>query len=87
MSSKILGGGGGGCEGGDRKLYHSTSNFLSAPDVKTGGCLGSERNGVRVGKVGESGPGPPERGKDKQSVPNKGRDKMGEDKKDQPSRT
>jgi hypothetical protein len=66
-------------------LSHSTSNFLSVPDMEMGGCLGSEGNGVSVGKGGESGPGPPERGKDKQSVPNKGRDNMGEDKKDHPS--
>ncbi len=59
---------------------------VSVPDVETGGCLVSEGNGVSVGKGGEGGPVPPERGKDKQSVPNKGRNNMGEDKKNQPSR-
>ncbi len=55
------------------------------PDEETGCCLGSEGNGVSVGKGGRGGPGPPERGKDKQSVPNKGRDSMGKDEEDQPS--
>ncbi len=31
---------------------------------------------------GKGGPGPPERGKDKQSVPNISRDKMGKDEED-----
>jgi hypothetical protein len=40
--------------------------------------LGSEGNGVSIGKGGRGQPGPPERGKDKQSVPNKGRDNNGQ---------
>ncbi len=39
------------------------------------------------GGRGEGGPSPPGGGKDKQSVPNKGRDNMGKDEEDQPSRT
>ncbi len=35
----------------------------------------------------EGGPGPPGGGEDKPSVPNNGRDDMGKDKRDQPSRT
>jgi hypothetical protein len=58
------------------------------PDVETGCCLGSEGNGVSgEGEGVEGEPGPPERGKDKQSVPNKGRENMGKDEEDQPSRT
>ncbi len=57
------------------------------PDEETGCCLGSEGNGVNVGKGGRGGPGPPERGIDKQSVPNKGRDNMGKDEEDQASQT
>ncbi len=59
----------------------------SVPDEKTGRCLGSEGNGVSTEKGGRGGPSPPERGKDKQSVPNKGRDNMGQDEEDQPGRT
>jgi hypothetical protein len=40
-----------------------------------------------VGEGSEGGPGPPERGKDKQSMPNKGRDNMGKDEEEQSSRT
>ncbi len=47
------------------------------PDVETGYCMGSEENGVCLGEGGKGGPGPPERGKDKLSVPNKRRDNMG----------
>ncbi len=43
------------------------------PDMELGGLLGSEGNGVSMGKGGKGGPGPPERGKDKQSISNKGR--------------
>jgi hypothetical protein len=56
-------------------------------DVKAGCCLGSEGNGVCAGEEGEGGSGPPERGKDKQSMPNKGRDNMGKEEEDQPSQT
>ncbi len=52
-----------------------------------GCCLGSDGNGVGTGKGGKGRPGPPEGGKDKQSVPNKGRDNMGKDEEDQPSQT
>ncbi len=57
------------------------------PDVEAGCCLGSEGNGVSGGEGVEGGPGPPERMKDKQSVPNEGRDNMGKDDEDQPSQT
>jgi hypothetical protein len=40
-----------------------------------------------MGEGVEGGPGPPRGGKDKQSVPNKGRDNMGKDEEEQPSRT
>jgi hypothetical protein len=43
--------------------------------------------GSAWGRGGEGKPSPPERGKDKQSVPNKGRYTMGEDDEDHPSRT
>ncbi len=46
------------------------------PDMEAGSCLGSEVNGVSMGEGGEGRPGPPERGKDKQLMPNKGRDNM-----------
>jgi hypothetical protein len=49
---------------------------------KRAGCLGSERMGSVWGRGGDGGPGPPERGKDKQSMPNKGRDNMGKDEED-----
>ncbi len=55
-------------------------------DVEAGCCLGSEGKGVSVGKGGEGRPGPPEKGKNKQSMPKKGRDNMGKDEEDQPSR-
>ncbi len=55
------------------------------PDVEVGCCLGSEGNGISVGEGGKGRPGPPERGKDKQSMPNKGRDNMGKDEDNQPS--
>ncbi len=48
---------------------------------------GLREMGSALGKGGEGGPSPPERGKDKLSVPNKGRDNMGEDEENHPSRT
>ncbi len=36
-----------------------------------GRCLGPERNGVSLGVGGEGGPGPPDRGQDKQFSPSK----------------
>jgi hypothetical protein len=57
------------------------------PDVEAGCCLGSEINGLSLGEGGKGGPGPPGGGKDKQSVSDKGRDNMGKDEEDQPSRT
>ncbi len=48
-------------------------------DKETGCCLGSEGNEVSVGEGSEGVPGPPERGKDKHSMPNKGKDNMGKD--------
>ncbi len=53
------------------------------PDMETGCCLGPERNGVNVGE----GPGPPERGKDKQLMSSKGGDKMEKDEEEQPNQT
>jgi hypothetical protein len=58
----------------------------SVPDMETGYCLGLEGNRVSMGEGGEGGPGPPERGKDKQSSLSKGRDNMGEDEENHPSR-
>ncbi len=60
--------------------------FVTVPNMKAGCCLGSEGNGVSMGEGGEEGQGPPGGRKDKQSVPNKGRDNMGKDEEDQPSR-
>ncbi len=57
------------------------------PDVEAGYCLGSEGNGVSSEERGEGGPGPPEGGKDKQSVLSEGRDNMGTNKEDKTSRT
>ncbi len=57
------------------------------PDVEVGCCLGSEENGVSMGGGGEGGPGTPGGRKDKQSVPNKGRDNIGKDEEDQSSWT
>ncbi len=42
--------------------------------METSCCLGSEGNGDPMGGGGEGGPGPPKRGKDKQSMPSTGRD-------------
>jgi hypothetical protein len=50
-----------------------------------GCCLGSEGNEVSMGEGSEGGPRPPERGKDKRLMPNKGRDNMGKDKEEQSS--
>jgi hypothetical protein len=61
--------------------------LIVVPDLDMGCCLGSEGNGVSLGKGGEGGRGPPGGGKDKQSVPNKGRDNIGKDKEGLPSRT
>jgi hypothetical protein len=58
----------------------------TVPDGEVGCCLGSEGNGISVGEGGMGRTGPPERGKDKQSMPNKGRDNMGKDEDNQPSR-
>jgi hypothetical protein len=48
-------------------------------------CLGSDGNGVSVEEGCESGPGPLERGKDKQLMSNDGRDNMGKDEEEQSS--
>jgi hypothetical protein len=61
--------------------------IINVPDMRTGCCLGSEGNGVSVEEGSEGGPGQPERGKDKQSMPNKGRDNMGKDEEEQSSQT
>jgi hypothetical protein len=55
--------------------------------METGCCLGPERTGVKIGGGGEGGPGPPERGKDKQLMPSKGGDNMEKDKEEQPNWT
>jgi hypothetical protein len=57
------------------------------PNMGTGCCLGPERNGVSMGGGGEGGPGLPERGKDKQLMPSKGRDNMEKDEEEQPNQT
>jgi hypothetical protein len=44
--------------------------------MERGYCLDSERNGVSLRGDGEAGPGPPERGKDRQLGPGEGRDNM-----------
>jgi hypothetical protein len=55
------------------------------PNMETGCYLGSGGNGVSVEEGSEGGPGPPERGKEKQSMSNKGRDNMGKDEEEQSS--
>ncbi len=60
---------------------------ITVPDVGTGCCLGPERNGVSMGGWGEGGPDLPERGKDRQVKPSKGRDNMKKDEEEQPNRT
>ncbi len=57
----------------------------SVSNVEAGCCLESEGNGVSMGKGGEGRPGPSERGKDKQSMPNKERDNIMKEGEDQPS--
>jgi hypothetical protein len=57
------------------------------PNMEVGCCLESEGNRVNVGEGSEGGPGPLEREKDKQSMPNKGSDNMGKDEEDQSCRT
>ncbi len=59
--------------------------YVHVPNMETGCCLGSKGNGVSLEERGKGGPGPPERGKDKQS--NKVRDNMGKDEEEQSSRT
>ncbi len=49
------------------------------PDMETGYCLDPEGNGVGLGGGGEAVPGPPEKGKDRQLKPTKGRDNMEKD--------
>ncbi len=55
-------------------------------DMETCCCLGPERNGVSIGGGGKGRPSPPERGKDKHLMPNRGRDNMGKDEEEQPNR-
>jgi hypothetical protein len=52
---------------------------VSVPDMKAGWCLGSEENRVSMGEGSEGWPTPPERGRGKQLMPNKGRDNIGKD--------
>jgi hypothetical protein len=39
-------------------------SVIIVPDMETGCCLGSEKNGISVGEGSEGQPEPPERGKD-----------------------
>jgi hypothetical protein len=55
--------------------------------METGCCLGSEGNGVSLGKGGEGEPGPSERGKVKQSIPSKGGDNMEKDEEERSNQT
>jgi hypothetical protein len=59
--------------------------YVHVPNMETDCCLGSKGNGVSLEEGGKGGPGPPERGKDKQS--NKVRDNMGKEEEEQSSRT
>jgi hypothetical protein len=59
------------------------SLIVPVPSMETGCCLGSEGNGVSMGGVSEGGPRPPERGKDKQSMPSKGGDNMEKEEEEQ----
>ncbi len=52
--------------------------------METGCCLGPERNGVSIGGGVEGGPRLPEKGKDKQLMPNKGGDNMEGTRKNNP---
>ncbi len=61
--------------------------IVNVPDLETGCCLGSEGNWVSVEEGSEGRAGPPGRGKDKQSMPNKGRDNIGKDEEEQSSWT
>jgi hypothetical protein len=49
-------------------------------------CLGTEGNGVILGKGGEGGTGPPRSEGGKQSVLNEGRNNMDKDEEEQASR-
>ncbi len=55
--------------------------------METGYCLDPEENGVGLGGGGEAGPGPPERGKDRQLKPGEGWDNMEKDEEKQPNWT
>jgi hypothetical protein len=68
-------------------VHYCLEANVPVPDMEAVWCLGSKENGVSVGEGGEGGPGPPERGKEKKSVPNKGRNNMGEDEESHFSRT
>jgi hypothetical protein len=62
------------------------SLIVRVPSMETGCCLGSEGNSVSMGGVSEGGPGLPERGKDKQSMPSEGRDNMEKEEEEQSNR-
>ncbi len=51
--------------------------------METGCCLDPEGNGAGLGAGDEVGPGLPERGKDSQLKPVKGRDNMEKDEEEQ----
>jgi hypothetical protein len=61
----------------DDGTNHCVGMIVNVPDMEAGCCLGSEENGVSVGEGSEGGTRQLERGKDKQSMPNKGKDSMG----------
>jgi hypothetical protein len=90
-TSHVMGEGEGGIRQSTRTYNQPRLGLTSpsgpVPDVETGFCLGLEGNGISMGEGDHGGPSPPERGKDKQSSPSKGRDNMGEDKENHPSRT
>jgi hypothetical protein len=56
---------------------------VGVPDMETGCCLGSEGNRISMGVGGEGRSGPPEKGKDKQSMPSKDGHKMEKDVEEQ----
>jgi hypothetical protein len=60
--------------------------MIVVPGMGAGLCLEPEGNGVSLGEEGVGGPSPPRVKGDKQSVLNRGRDNMDEDKEErQPS--
>jgi hypothetical protein len=56
--------------------------MIVVPGMGAGLCLEPEGNGVSLGEEGVGGPSPPRGKGDKQSVLNRGRDNMEEDKEE-----